>query len=193
MIGNAYWFKLGEMAGCMEKMLSQCIPVVSKDLFHSVRKQSLNMMGLHPNLPTLPMLRPFVDEAPGSFPIFTPMRKQTDWALALFLPPKQSFFVLHSGALVYNLHPKVKACPSDGIEDSCRIWKGTVLGVERTDTDWFVVDAYVVEGVSLLGLNFEQRRKRFADAKRCMPDLHFADDLPEPQGHRLWNPDTCLK
>jgi len=171
-------------------MLSQCIPVISADVFHSVRKQALSMMGFHSSIPTLPMLRPFVDHAPGPSPILSPMRKPGDWALALFLPPKQSFFVLHSGALVHNFHTKVK-CGDDSPE-ACALWRGTVLGVEKTETDWFVVDAYVVEGTSLLGLTFKERRQRCAHLKLCMPELHFAEDMEAAAGHRLWNSEARL-
>lgn len=178
-----------ESCGLHLQMLAQSIPVVSKEMFHCVRRDTLRLLHLQPSLPAMPMLRPFVNSPPGPTPQLTPMRKPGDWALALFLPSKQSFFVLHSGALVYNFHTKVKPCFQDSpSSNECRIWKGTILGVERTDTDWFAADAYVIAGSSLLGSSFAERRRHLIALKTCMPELSLVDELPDPQGHRMWDP-----
>lgn len=175
--------------------LAQCIPVVAKDVFHSVRAEANALLEMHYN-PTLPMFRPFVDTIPGLGQEFhmTPMRKRDDWALAIFLPTQKAFFVLNSGQLVYNFNHKVKDCANDGgWPVKCKMWNGTILGVERTDTDWFAADAYVIAGNSLLNQSFSQRRKELFALKKCMPNIRFVEDMEEPQGSRLWNLESKLK
>ena len=174
--------------------LAQCIPVVSRDVFHAVRTDANALLGF--SGPALPMLRPFVDCAPGVSEALcmTPMRHRDDWALALFLPTQKSFFVLNSGRLVYNFNHKVKACERDSSSaGACRVWQGTVLGVEHTDTNWFAADAFVIAGRPLLHLSFADRRKELLKLKDCMPELQFVDELDEPQGHRLWDLNCKLR
>ena len=176
-------------------MLAQCIPVIAKDLYHSVRSESNSLLDM-PSNPMLPMFRPFVDAAPGLGHDFytTPMRKRDDWALAIFLPTQKAFFVLNSGQLVHNFNHKVKDCANDGgCPLQCKTWNGTILGVERTDTDWFAADAYVIAGRSLLNLSFSQRRKELLRLKQCMPSMRLAEELDDSRGSRLWDLTSTLK
>jgi hypothetical protein len=168
--------------------LAQCIPVVTETVYRAVRSDANALLGLC--APTLPMFRPFVDCAPGQGDTFcmTPMRQPDDWALAFFLPGQKAFFVLNSGRLVYNFNHKVKECETDACNArACRVWNGTILGVERTETDWFAADAYVIGGKILLEQPFERRRAELLRLKDCMPTMKFVDDLDQPTGHRLWD------
>ena len=174
--------------------LAQCIPVVAEHVFHAARADANALLGLC--APTLPMFRPFVDSPPGSGDSFcmTPMRHKDDWALCLFFPTQNSFFVLNNGALVYNFNNKVKACSQDASNPgACRVWNGTILGVERTETDWFAADAYVIAGKSLLHLPLDARRRELFRLKECMPKLKYVDDMDEVRGHRLWDLNSTLR
>jgi len=174
--------------------LAQCIPVVAEQVFHAVRADANAMLGMCN--PSLPMFRPFMDVAPGMADSFcmTPMRHREDWALALFLPHQRSFFVLNNGCLVYNFNHKIKICENDSANPgTCRVWNGTILGVERTETDWFAADAYVIAGKPLLHLSYEDRRRELKRLKECMPQLKFVDDLDTPHGHRLWDLNSKLR
>lgn len=173
--------------------LAQTIPVVSKTVFHAVRSEANALLGFPTNV-TLPMLRPFVLSPPGFGDALcvTPMRHRDDWALALFLPNRQSFFVMSSGRLLYNFNPKVKECTNDSNATACRVWNGTILGVEHTGTNWFAADAFCIAGKPLLHLPFSERRKELKSLKDCMPTLQFVDDLDDPQGSRLWDKTRTL-
>jgi hypothetical protein len=67
------------------------------------------------------------------------------------------------------------------------------LGVERTDTDWFAADAYVIAGNSLLSLSYSQRRKELLRLKQCMPLIKFAEELEDSRGSRLWDLNSKLE
>jgi hypothetical protein len=183
------------VCGVAPSRLAQCIPVVAKDVFQTVRTEANALLDM-PHNPVLPMLRPFVDVAPGLDQGFhtTPMRKREDWALAIFLPPQNAFFVTNSGQLVFNFNHKIKDCANDGgWPVPCKLWKGTILGVERTDTDWFAADAYVIAGNSLLSLSYSQRRKELLRLKQCMPLIKFAEELEDSRGSRLWDLNSKLE
>lgn len=171
-------------------MIRQCVPVVDRNVFHTVRVQTLHLMGFHTTLPALPFVKPFamLPATANHAHCLTPMRKVGDWSLVVFLPPKQSFFITSKGSLLYNWNFKVKEC-----EGTCPVWSGTVLGVEKTDFDWFAADAFVVCGKPLLHLPLAQRKVELATLKRtCMPELKFVEDLQNPQGSRVWRDDSPL-
>jgi hypothetical protein len=160
----------------------QSIPVFTKDILYSVRQETYQLLNLCKYNPGSPMIRPFLHSSNNcnSF-VKVPMNSTDNWSLLIYLPRQQSFFVTSKGALIYNFNTKVKSCPSDSFNNECQIWKGTVLGVEKTLNDWYAIDAFVISGVNLMNLNYTQRKKQLIKLKEtCMPNLLLADSLPHP-------------
>lgn len=171
------------------KMLA--LPVISKEILHSVRAETHSLLKCHPQLPTSPMLKPFIN--PTNVDFKTPMRDNKDWSLLIYLPSNQTFFVTNEGALCYNFNPKIKPCYTDRSRSSCKVWNGTVLGVERTEQDWYAVDAYVVCGKNIMHLPFAERRHELNILKQtCMPELSLVHSLQDVKSFRTWSNDPLI-
>ena len=171
----------------------QCIPVYTKEILHSVRQETFQLLRLSQSIPASPMIRPFVHGCTQERNCkYTPRIGEEDWSLVIYLPRKQSFFVNSKGALIYNFNPKVNSCTSDAFTASCKVWNGTILGVEKTMTDWYAVDAFVVAGTNVMHLPFTERQRELQKLKEtCMPQLLLVDSIPFPRGTREI-PDVAL-
>lgn len=173
-----------------EKM--QSIPVYTKELLYSVRQETYQLLSLCKFNPGSPMIRPYVHVHSSDSTVKTPMLLPDDWSILIYLPRKQSFFVTSKGALIYNFNTKVKVCNTDSMDYACRVWKGTVLGVEKTLTDWYAVDAYVIAGNNLMHLPFSERKHQLVKLRdTCIPSMHLVESLPNPKDVRVF-PDVPL-
>lgn len=169
----------------------QALPVISKEVLYYVRSETHVLLKCHPRLPASPMLKPFLNITTADFK--TPMRDPKDWSLLIYLPKNQSFFVTNEGALCYNFNPKIKSCKTDSIELPCKLWNGTVLGVERTEKDWYAVDAYVIAGKNIMNLSFNERRHELNILKQnCMPELLLVNSMQDIKSFRSWSNDPLI-
>lgn len=134
----------------------QSLPVIKQDVFVKAKHHISKLMGKNPNLPGLPMIRPFLCE---HLDTSIEWNSKADWSLLVFLPTRESYFISSRGILLHNWNV---------VQPNCALWKGSVLGVQRFRHWWNPVDAYVLEGQKVYDLPYEQRLARIKDYQRCV-------------------------
>ena len=135
----------------------QALPVIDMILYERVKARSAELGGT-----------PFPFFEPTIGPIITKMQRVQDWSM-LYCFKNSSFF--YSGCLYHNWN-------KTSLKDS-------ILGVERTFTDWYAVDIYVYDNTTLFHLPFEKRRE-LLEALSQEHNFKLERDLPDCMGSRLF-------
>ena len=135
----------------------QALPVIRNDIFVKAKNHISKLLATNPNLPNLPMIRPFLHE---SLDHAIDWNSKAEWSLVIFLPTRESYFVTSKGALLHNWNL---------VKPECTLWKGSVLGVQRFQHWWNPVDAYVLEGQTVYDLPYEQRLAKIRQFQQSVP------------------------
>lgn len=176
----------------MLRALRYGLPVVQRDVYHSVRQMSHSLVGLSPYVPRQLMLRPLVPslDSGNNSTLRACKFGSESWAMLMLMPDEKAYIVTNRGALLQTWKHKVTsicgANPDASRPASCKLWHGTILGVELGDTDWYAMDAYVISGHCILDKSFAERRRQLLTLREtCMPTLKIGVDELDASANRV--------
>jgi len=136
----------------------QALPVIDMNLYERVRMRTRELSGFE-----FPI---FFPDFTGT--ILTQMQRPQDWAM-LYCFKNSSFF--YNKCLYHNWNKTTL--------------KDSILGVERLSSDWYAVDIYVYDGMTLNHLPYFKRHELLSSLSQ-EHKFKLVRDLPDAMGSRIF-------